>query len=450
MRRNIANTQPDAGVSFDTLLAFAGGTLTRSQAQEVAAHLANSPSDQAVLEGIQYYLEDEATNDHGLNAYLDDMACDIDAMLDIYESEKAFLADEDEETPATTCLYEQAVEATEFAREADRVQGNDHTGIRFAYTLGEANEVKAVVLSSDAAAFLHVVSGRAADMIWHPLAFVDARCSADGHTLLTQSTDFTLRLWQDGQEQAGLPHEAPVLNKQFAAHGRQLLTAAGRKVYLWDTHGQLLQQYLHPAPICFSRFVCKDNRILSGDSQGELRLWDLPGMLYRRFQHPAALAWGSVSHSGRQVLGITAQAQASLWDIEENERWRMSGVRSGNFVAKQPQLLFVMQDATARLWNLFGNELNVFPHAGPLHTAFASPDGRQVLTASADTTACVWESNGKRLLELKHPYGVQWALWCGQEAHILTLCQDQSLRLWRKDGQLLSCLAAPQWPKGMT
>jgi len=48
-------------------------------------------------------------------------------------------------------------------------------------------------------------------------------------------------------------------------------------------------------------------------------------------------------------------------------------------------------DGTARLWDLEGNEVNVFKgHNGAVQSIDIAPDGEHLLTSSADATARIW------------------------------------------------------------
>ena len=100
MRLNMPNIQPDSAVSFDTLLAFARGTLSEGEYTRVKTHLAHTPEDEEVLAGIRLFMEQEADADMGLEIFLDEMEHDYEAILTTYEAEKAidalsFLPDSD-------------------------------------------------------------------------------------------------------------------------------------------------------------------------------------------------------------------------------------------------------------------------------------------------------------------------------------------------------------------
>ncbi len=454
MRLNRPNIQPEAMLSFDTLLAFANETLTEGEYTEVAAHLAQSPSDEVVVSGIQLFIEQEDEGTDSLELFLDDIEKDYEAILSTFEAERAIASIKNEQiSTADDYVYDQAVDAQDHLNDTDRRNPTGYTAIGFVYPLGiEAGNMEAVVLSKDTAAFIHTEEQESVSLIRHLFPFYGAQLSREADYLLTQTHDYTLRMWnREGEQLAGFIHEGSITDKHFSYNGKHLLTASrDGKARLWDMEGEEIQVYRHEAPLRFAKFVSDGSRILTGDEKGNLKLWDLPGIVYKHFQYKSGLVSAALSPSGRQILGITDRHTASLRDLDGNELWRLAHIKHGNFLRTDPKLLCAMTDNTAKLWDLYGDEICTYPHEGDVHNAHASPTANAILTASADSTARIWALDGQQLLRLDHPDAVQWAIWGGDGTSVITLCKDQSLRLWRKDGKLLQLYERSDWPRELT
>jgi WD40 repeat protein len=79
-------------------------------------------------------------------------------------------------------------------------------------------------------------------------------------------------------------------------------------------------------------------------------------------------------------------------------------------------------------------------HTGYITSAFFSPDGKQVLTASWDLTAKVWDANtGQLLLDLKgHTSSVKFAIFSPDGKRAITTSSDKTAKIWdTQTGKLL-------------
>jgi len=71
-------------------------------------------------------------------------------------------------------------------------------------------------------------------------------------------------------------------------------------------------------------------------------------------------------------------------------------------------------------------------HGGPVSSAFYSPDGQRIVTASSDKTAKVWDANtGKELMTLRgHDDGINSAFYSADGARIVTASSDKTAKVW--------------------
>lgn len=96
-------------------------------------------------------------------------------------------------------------------------------------------------------------------------------------------------------------------------------------------------------------------------------------------------------------------------------------------------------DATARLWDLEGNQIRIFiGHSGYVNSVAFSPDGRSVLSASTDRSARLWDLNGRVISDFKgHSMSVNSVAFSPDGKKILTGSSDMTARLWDLNGNVI-------------
>ncbi len=101
-------------------------------------------------------------------------------------------------------------------------------------------------------------------------------------------------------------------------------------------------------------------------------------------------------------------------------------------LAHRRRLAFLVQDLPVleRVWG----------HGGPVNTAYFSPDGGRVVSASNDRTARIWDALGGLPVgaPLQHPEAVAYARFSPDGKLVGTVCDDGLARVWEaSDGRLL-------------
>jgi WD40 repeat protein len=149
------------------------------------------------------------------------------------------------------------------------------------------------------------------------------------------------------------------------------------------------------------------------------------------------------SPDGSLVLTGSQDKTARLWDINGNNlqifKGHLNYISSVVFSPDGKKVLTGSFDRTAKLWDLKGNCLKTFSghKFGILSVAF-SPDGQSILTGSADSTAILWDLDGNTLQTFKgHAGYVLKVAFSNDGKTILTGSSDQTARLWDLSGKIL-------------
>jgi len=235
--------------------------------------------------------------------------------------------------------------------------------------------------------------------------------SPDDNSILTGSSDKTARLWDlhGNTLQVFKGHEDMIWALSFSPDGKTILTGSRDKTArLWDIHGNVLQVFEgHEGSINSVAFAPDGKSMLTGSWDKTVRLWSLQGRLLREFSgHDGYVNSVGFSPDGKSIFTGSQDKTVRLWDLQGNVLQVFKGndgyVSSVAFAPNGKSLLTVSsaisfnmpgsEDNTACLWDLQGNELQLFKgHEGRINSVAFSPDGKIILTGSWDKTARLWE-----------------------------------------------------------
>lgn len=268
----------------------------------------------------------------------------------------------------------------------------------------------------------------------------------DGTTLVTGSTDGTLRFWGRTSGVELLKYKLPSgrINAIAAAPDGKSIAVAGRQgVHLWDwASGNEPNQLAggNRRGLAFS----PDGRLLAVGSDGgsEIELWSVAEQ--RKLRSPAAAGRSYItavafSPDGRLLAaGDHDSRSILLWDAASGERVRTIPTapdtpKSLDFSPDGRRLAAGVSNGIVRIWSVeTGQEAATDPEghlANVMDVAF-SPQGTAV-TASDDGTVRIWDtSSGRHLQTLRHEYWVRGMAVSPDGTLIVSSSLDDTVRLW--------------------
>jgi mono/diheme cytochrome c family protein len=237
----------------------------------------------------------------------------------------------------------------------------------------------------------------------------------DGRRAASGGEDRTLRLWdvKTGRELLRREvHTGEVSAVCFTPDGKQLISASGRMIVVWDMMGRELHQLRGHTDRVRALAVSADGRLLAsaGDDRS-IRLWDLATGKEQRCLSGNEGPVSALSFaSGGRLVSASHDGTLRLWDVDSgDELRRLEGHRGEVYaVAVSPdgkRLLSGGNDRTVRLWNLeTGREMKRLEGHGNAVIAVAfTPDGRRAVSGSsrhevADRIIRVWNLDSGRQL----------------------------------------------------
>ncbi|MCX6582403.1 MAG: AAA-like domain-containing protein [Candidatus Aminicenantes bacterium] len=277
------------------------------------------------------------------------------------------------------------------------------------------------------------------------------KCSPNGETVLTGSSDGTARLWraEDGKPIAApLNHGGWINAVAFSPDGKTVLTGSlNGTARLWRAdNGRLLAEPIrHGGRIYAAAFSPDGKTVLTGSDDGTARLWwaDNGKPMTKPIKHGGWVLAVAFSPDGNTVLTGSDDGTAQFWRADNSSPLGKPIRHGGRItaVAFSPDgktVLSGSDNGTARLWRADNGSPIGEPikHERPVTAvAFSSPDGKTVLTGSSDGTARMWlTGNGSPTGELIN-YGdwITAAAFSPDGNIVLTGSSDGTARFWRAD-----------------
>ncbi|MBL1179025.1 TIR domain-containing protein [Pantanalinema sp. GBBB05] len=285
--------------------------------------------------------------------------------------------------------------------------------------------------------------------------------SAQG-VLASSGADNTVRLWtQQGSPLRVLKgHQSVVWATSFSPDGKTLVSASSdHTIKLWNTEtGQLLQTLVgHAGPVYSVKYSPDGQLLASTGADQTVRLWRRDGTAIRTLQDfKRGLLSVAISPDDRllavagwdntvKLLTLTGKPVA---EFKGHQGW----VYHVTFSPDGQRLLTASYDGTAKLWTLNGQLITTLQgHEDGVVAADFSADGRWLATASHDNTVKLWTSDGKLITTLRgHRDRVSDVTFSHDGTLLATASEDKTVLLWelKIQGDLDKLLARGcQWTK---
>jgi|GEM_PF-1177914 len=263
------------------------------------------------------------------------------------------------------------------------------------------------------------------------------------------------------QWQGILGHDEPVKQAIFSPDGKQLLTVAGMKAYLWDRKTLKLVHvfYGHNSNINKALFSPDNSKIITILENDTARVWNrkVGKQLYILPEHKYSIVDVIFSPDSSKIitlstyfhLGSGNRGMAYLWESESGELLQTFPKSKEidnlddpiiEYLAFSPDSSAIIiaapedyNNAEAYLWDIELKKILVSfsDHGDSVVYVDFSPDGSQVLTTSRDGMGYLWDiESGKVIHKFKHDDIVWEAKFSPDGKQIITVSEDKTARLW--------------------
>ncbi len=227
--------------------------------------------------------------------------------------------------------------------------------------------------------------------------------SPDGRRIVTSGQDESARVWSESGE---LEHELPggggwVEHTRWSPTGKQIATAAGRKVRIWTAGGEpIVETEALPSTVTGLSFR-GDGASLAACCYGGVHVWSIAAGAKARHLgwkgSAISLAW---SPDGKVIACGSQDASVHFWRLATGRDSQMNGY---SFKPKalawdrESSLLATGGDARITVWDFRGKgpegtkPIQLGGHKGLCTTLSFSSHHHRLASGSEDTSVLLWE-----------------------------------------------------------
>ncbi|MDG4882933.1 WD40 repeat domain-containing protein [Mesorhizobium sp. WSM4884] len=285
----------------------------------------------------------------------------------------------------------------------------------------------------------------------HRDAVVWLAVSADGHEIMSASTDRMIKLWDiDGKRlirDLGV-HKDMARTALFMPDGKTALTAGddGEIVLRQLSDGAVLHVFSSGQNGGVNKLAVSPDgkRAVSGHDSGSVIVWDLEKgtVLHVLPGHDWSVSSVAVSPDGTRALTGSIDGELKLWDIGTGKQLRSwhghdRGAYGALFTADGRHAVIGSGDYTIKLWDLDSfREVRRFDgHSGTVYALALSADGKRLGSVSLDGTARVWNMDtGAEITEFDPGTGPMYSVAFAADGTLLTGGIDRTIRGWPAAG----------------
>jgi WD40 repeat protein len=287
------------------------------------------------------------------------------------------------------------------------------------------------------------------DLVWQ------VAISPDGQTIVSASSDKTLKLWNiDGSLRTTInAHDAEVYAVAFSPDGQTIASASRDKtVKLWKFDGSLRTTInAHDAEVYAVAFSPDGQTIASASRDKTVKLWKFDGSLISVLKgHQAPVRGVAFSPDGQTIASASEDKTLKLWQIETLKTPTLQTTLTGHsrevfgvtFSPDGQTIASASLDGTVKLWNRNGTlQKTLTKHNNQVYAVAFSPDGQTLASVSADKTVKLWNRNGTLQKTLIGHDNEVWKVAFSPDGQTLASASgDKTVRLWQLNNSLLTRL----------
>lgn len=288
----------------------------------------------------------------------------------------------------------------------------------------------------------------------HSSAVDSVGISSDGQTLVSGSSDSTIKVWdlKTGQLRTTLTDPSYPVNNFVAINpDGQTLISGSLDLKIWDLKSGALKTTLsgHTDWVNSIAISADGQTLVSGSSDGTIKVWDLKtNSLKTTLNEPAGgVSAVAVSPDGQTVASgsgtlvlPTSDHAIKIWDVKTGSvKSTLNGhsdqVNSIAISADGQTLVSGSKDNTIKIWDLKAGALKttLTGHGSSISAVAISPDGKTIVSGSNDNTVKVWNlKTGELKTTLTgHSSAVSSVAISPDGQSIVSGSDDNTVRIWR-------------------
>ena len=282
----------------------------------------------------------------------------------------------------------------------------------------------------------------------HSNSAYSAVFSPDGKTIVSGSSDNTIKLWDavsGNLKQTLTGHSDFVVSIAFSPDGKTFASGSvDNTIKLWDASSGALKQTLsgHSNWVRSVAFSPDGKTVASGSNDKTIKLWDAAsGALKQTLSGHSDWVYSiAFSPDGKTIASSSLDKTVKLWDaVSGTLKQTLTGHSdSVDWVAFSPDSKMIASasvDKTVKLWDASNGALKqtLSGHDGVVSAVTFSPDGKTIASAGYDKTIKLWDAASGALKQTLsgHSDSVLFVAFSPDGKAIASASADKTIKLWR-------------------
>lgn len=289
-------------------------------------------------------------------------------------------------------------------------------------------------------------SSRSSILNGHTSMLWASEFSPDGKSIVTSSSDKTVRVWNaaSGEQLLILKgHQDAVRFASFSPDSKEIASLSWDNVVkIWDSStGELKNTFIGDQnTTCSLSYSPDGGKIAIGNGGGYIIVRDAKsGHIMSSFKGHMNHVWSvCYSHDGKQLVSSSSDGSVKIWNTETGKEektinnktsriWHVSYSPDDSRIIYVADSVFKVLDARTSI------VLKVYKgHAGLVTNAKFSHDGKRIVSSSDDKTVKIWDAQtGELIKTLNGHKDATWdASFSPDDKMIVSCSNDNSARVW--------------------
>ena len=239
----------------------------------------------------------------------------------------------------------------------------------------------------------------------HTGAVLACDISFDGSTIVSASWDSTLKIWDTKSGEAKLTlsgHQKSVAGCAFSIDGNLIVSASwDRTLKVWDAKTGKEQATLvgHEGQVFGCKFINNDREIVSWSNDGTIRIWEVESSneIAVMKGHSSAVSDCAMSSDGALLVSALWNNTLIVWDVRASKgkfvlRGHLGSVFSCSLSNDGRMIISASNDGTLKVWDAYtGVEKNTLVgHTDSVNSCTIGTKTGMTVSASDDGTLKIW------------------------------------------------------------
>ncbi|MFN0199441.1 MAG: WD40 repeat domain-containing protein [Planctomycetaceae bacterium] len=297
-------------------------------------------------------------------------------------------------------------------------------------------------------------------LIGHTAAAHAVAFSADGTTVISGSTDKTVKRWSPAVAAMAIVGDKPVTQTRFSPDGKSFFTSDnGLLVQRWSVETMTSdKQWSASAPVRSMNLSVDGQYLAVGCENQKVHVWNVAEGTETTWDCPVPITAVAVAHGGRKLIvsgndhivrvcGLVTANGQSTWNLTQTASGHTDLIVGLTLPMDDRQLFTLSKDRTVKRWLAASSvpRQSFAVPTGIIYGADFSPDGKLLATAGSDRKIHIWEvASGEVLATCEgHTAAVKSVMFNKQVKMLASGSLDGTIRFWDLTGQQTQMIADP-------